>query len=321
MHATRRIDIELRVREALRVLRTTGKIEDAGLELKGSPPAPEAKAAQLAGAANASGGESIVWVFGIAEDGTFVDITGFEFDEWFAKMPSQFDGPYPEPTIAWIEHDGNGILAASFRTDHAPYVVKRASDPRQRETPWREGSHTRTATRSELVRMILPQARLPRIEVLGGGIVFEPQPGQHPDLLKDMSFSVALFIESVDTVGFHLSQHRCVVTMRLGDHIFTASAGTVSLQATEHAQYPQTAGVRPTSAGLYVQDAGSFAIHTKRVGPLPENVLRGVREAQVTLSLGFGPPIGRIDAVVTTGSIGGNRMPIVPGTSLILVRR
>jgi len=320
MNTTRRIDIELRVREALRVLRATGKIEDAGLELKGSPPGPEAKAAQLAGAANASGGDPIVWVFGIADDGTFVDITGFEFDDWFAKMPSQFDGPYPEPTIAWLEYEGNGILAASFRTDHAPYVVKRATDPRQRETPWREGSLTRTATRSELIRMLLPLARLPRIEVLGGGIAFEPQPGQHPDTLKSISFSAEVFIEPVDTVAFHLSQHRCAVTMQLGEHRFVSPASGVSLQATEHAQYPQTAGVHPTSAGLHVQRAGSFAIHTRPI-PLPENVLRGVRDAQVMLSLGFGPPVGHVDASVTTGPVGNNRMLVMPGTSLTLVRR
>ncbi|MHB8744076.1 MAG: hypothetical protein ACYC9L_13230 [Sulfuricaulis sp.] len=320
MQTTRRTDIELRVREALRVLGAAGNIEDAGLELKGPPPGPQHKAAQLAGAANASGGDPIVWVFGIADDGRFIDIKGFDFDDWFAKMPGQFDGPYPEATTVWLEHEGHAILAASFRTDHVPYVVKRNADPRQRETPWREGSLTRTATRSELIRMLLPLARLPRIEVLGASIAFEPQPGQQSDLLKNVSFGAELFIEPVDTAGFHLSQHRCEVTLRLGEHSFSSPVSTVSLQATEHTRFPQTAGVYPTAAGLQIQRAGSFAIHTKPV-PLPENVLSGVRQGHVTLSLGFGPPVGRIEADVATGPLNGNRMMIVPGTSLSLVRR
>lgn len=321
MTTTRRIDIELRVREALRVLRAAGKVEDAGLELKGSPPSADTKAAQLAGAANAAGGESIVWVFGIADDGAFVDISGFEFDDWFARMPGQFDGPYPEPTIAWLEHERNAILAVSFRTDHAPYVVKRVADPRQRETPWREGAHTRTATRSELIRMLLPQARLPHIEILGGSVAFEPQPGQSPDLVKDVVFAAELFVDPADANGFHLSKHRCELSVQLGEKTFVATAGNVALQATDHERYPQTAAVRPTSAGLHIQGPGSFALNTTRIGQLPANVLNGLTEATVVIALGFGPPVGLVQATLTTGAFARDRMMIVPGTLLALARR
>lgn len=320
MH-TRRIDIELRIRDVLRVLRSTSKIEDAGVELKGTPPSPETKAGQLAGAANASGGDPIVWVFGIADDGSFVDIAGFDFDQWFAKIPSQFDGPYPEPTIAWLEEEGHGLLAVSFRTDHAPYVVKRSSNPQQRDMPWREGSHTRSATRSELIRMLLPQARLPRIEFLGGAIAFETKPGQHPDQHGEFSFSAELFIEHADAGGIHLSQHRCAATIRIGEQVFTAPAGHVSLQSMEREPHLQPSSIRPTSAGLYMQSAGSFAFHTKRIELPSVFILHDLKEAQITVALGFGPPVGLVEGTVTTAAFANNRMSISPGTQLLLHRR
>jgi len=171
----------------------------------------------------------------------------------------------------------------------------------------------------KLIRMLLPQVRLPTIEVLGGGVAFQPQPGQHPDGSKGISFSAELFIEPLNAVSFHLSQHRCKVEVLLGEHNFVAPATAVALQSM-HVQQPQAAGIGQTAAGLYVQGPGSFAIHTKVLGSLPDEALGDLDGARVRITFGFGAPVESLDATVSTGRLAGNRMLIAPGTRLTLIR-
>ena len=59
--------------------------------------------------------------------------------------------------------------ALYFETDRAPFVVKNQEGGTiQREVPWREATGVKSATRSQLLRLLSPLQRLPSLEVIGG---------------------------------------------------------------------------------------------------------------------------------------------------------
>lgn len=61
---------------------------------------------------------------------------------------------------------GISVLALSFATDRAPYVVKTDGHGGvEREAPWRDGTTTRSARRRELLRILASRATVPAIEV------------------------------------------------------------------------------------------------------------------------------------------------------------
>lgn len=66
-------------------------------------------------------------------------------------------------------------MALLFSTKRAPYVVK-VQDPQgpiQREVPWREATAVRTATREDLVKILVPVAQLPTVTVQRASVQLE----------------------------------------------------------------------------------------------------------------------------------------------------
>src|SRR4030095_14124197 len=68
-----------------------------------------------------------------------------------------------------VTADGHTFVALLFTTDRAPFVVKATGD--LLEVPWREGTRTKSAKRSNLVRMLAPTTRLPSFEILTGSFM------------------------------------------------------------------------------------------------------------------------------------------------------
>lgn len=58
------------------------------------------------------------------------------------------------------------VLALAFETDEAPYVVKASEGLVDLEVPWRDGTTTQSAKRSELLRILMPSALAPDAELL-----------------------------------------------------------------------------------------------------------------------------------------------------------
>ncbi len=149
-------------------------IEDDRVELKSDVIDSVRAARRLAAHANTAGGAEILWIVGIDErERRLVASEREDLASWVQQVASQFDGIAPE----LLDHltvpvRGGRVVALLFDTRQPPYVVRNPAYGKQAEVvslevPWREGTHTRTARRSELLRLLSPTQLLPDVEQMG----------------------------------------------------------------------------------------------------------------------------------------------------------
>ncbi len=170
----RRNELETKVLRLLRTCSFPTHIEDSTWELKSESSADPTRAArQLAGHANASRGEVIVWVFGVDEKRGVVGIEPFEVGVFLSQIEKSFASKMPELVSAVItEYDGKHIQILAFYTDEAPYLINNPmagekGERADREVPWRVGDVTRSATREQLLRMLESAVSQPEVDLLG----------------------------------------------------------------------------------------------------------------------------------------------------------
>jgi len=156
--------------------------EDYRVELKSEWPDAKKAARRIAGHANAAHGEPILWLIGVDEEKGVVGVNNEELANWYAKVKAEFDGLEPQ-----IMRDlnvpvaGITVVALLFDTDRAPYLVKNpaygqpSGGPVQLEVPWREARSTRTASRSDLLRILSPIQRAPSFELLNAWLKVYPK--------------------------------------------------------------------------------------------------------------------------------------------------
>jgi len=150
------------------------RVEDSLVELKANWPDTEKAARRIAGHANAARGESILWIIGLDESKGVCDFDDSELAEWWAKVQSCFDGLIPGLTDVVTRTPDGPIQLLYFDTSASPFVVKnprygtKGGGPVEREAPWRDGTRIRSATREDLIRILVPLTPLPDIEFLEG---------------------------------------------------------------------------------------------------------------------------------------------------------
>ena len=149
--------------------------EDTRVELKAVWPDAEKAARQIAAHANASPGEPILWLLGVNEKAkTVPGIDRTELADWGAQFRAQFDeGVHPDLCLSVNVPDGDvTVVALYFETSRAPYVVKNPKGGHlTTEVPWRDGASTFSAHRSQLLRLLAPTVRLPRMEILQAALM------------------------------------------------------------------------------------------------------------------------------------------------------
>jgi hypothetical protein len=138
--------------------------EDSRVELKAEwPDDPQRAARRIAGHANSSRGEPIIWVIGVDELAGVKGAAQNDLATWWPQIKAQFEGPIPALRDVLIHWKGATAVALCFETDQAPYLVKNPTygkgGPVQFEVPWRDGTSTRTATHSDLILLLSPLQR------------------------------------------------------------------------------------------------------------------------------------------------------------------
>lgn len=201
-------------------------VEDARVELK-SDWIDHYKAAWLiAGHANAARGDSLLWLIGVNEKK--FEVVGADYTEisnWWAQVKTFFDGIHPNLTHLDVPYGDKRIAALFFQTDRAPYVVKQEGhasnkgDNARWEVPWREGTIARTARREDLLRILIPSLKAPRIEVLGSTLTCEaqrskPVPEDEDSLLWRLE--TTLFIEPLTDTMLSIPFHRLCAELNVG---------------------------------------------------------------------------------------------------------
>lgn len=143
------------------------RVEDDRVELKESFMDAVKAARRIAGLANAARTEPFLLLIGIKECVGPVSLPiEPDFSRWWAQVVSFLD-PSP-PRLEYLVVEGVHVLY--LEPDRPPYIVKHRQDPADSsglwEVPWREGTATRSARHTDLIRLLFPRARVPEFQVL-----------------------------------------------------------------------------------------------------------------------------------------------------------
>jgi len=130
------------------------------------PSPTSALARRLAGEANAARGLPLLWLFG--GDPPHDKLTS-AFDDWSTRLLANFDGLGPEMKAVPVQHAGHLWTAIAIETTRLPFVIMHS---KKREVPWWEAGEVRSATRSQLLRLLVPASRLPVFEIIEAEFLF-----------------------------------------------------------------------------------------------------------------------------------------------------
>lgn len=146
------------------------QIEDSRIELKSDWPDAKKAARRLAAHANSARSDWILWVIGLDEKGRSVrPAREAGFTEWWAKVAAEFESVSLDPQVLSVACDGGTVVALFCPTDRAPYVVRNPDGGAiQFEVPWRVSNDVRSATRAQLLTLLVPLSSVPSVELLGG---------------------------------------------------------------------------------------------------------------------------------------------------------
>jgi hypothetical protein len=266
-------DVEFRVGELLDRVSKHQVVESQLTELKTTWPDPPDRAArQLAGHANAARGAPILWIIGADEKTGKVITPAGDHLQWWQQVQRRFDELAPELVFDLaVPYRGQTVRALVFDTRRAPYVVKLEGGDRL-EVPWREATGTRSARHSDLIRVLVPQARVPDVEPTDGVVWLR--------LADGWRVSVDLYVTPRGRRRVIIPFHRCMAELVIPDTAPTP---------LEHIYLGPTAGKSRTilssssevvidGPGLMVVSAG--ALLNVRVDPQPSVV-------RVKLALGL----------------------------------
>lgn len=189
-----------------------GPLEDSRIELKADWIDTGKAARRVAGHANAAGGESILWLFGVDETRGVVGVKSNDLSLRISKLNSSFDGTPPSVKDVIVSTAIGDVVALQFETDRAPYVVKTGSTGGvEKEVPWREGTRVRSATRAELIGLIHPYTRVPDFDLISGHALSRPThigPGEH-DYGSELKIVLDLYVVPIDDQRVVIPRHSC----------------------------------------------------------------------------------------------------------------
>lgn len=117
-----------------------------------------------------------MWIVGLDETHGVCDPGPTDLADWWVQVQSHFDGLAPGLTDLLVRTDDGALHVLLFDSSPSPFVIKNpvhgreGGGPVEREVPWREGTRVRSATREDLVRLLVPLQTLPDVEVLSASV-------------------------------------------------------------------------------------------------------------------------------------------------------
>jgi len=216
-------EIENWTLKVIEQLKAGERIEESRVEVKTIWIDSQEAARIIAGQANAARGESILWIIGVDErNSNVMGVLKEELAVWWERVQSEFDGISPSMNDINVIVDGVTIVSLLFETDRAPYVVKnpnfgKEKDKIKLEVPWREGTSTRTARRTDLLRLLVPILHKPEVEVLGGELTCSEN--RSTGMLYFDLVGLKLYVEPAAGDEIDFVFHRCEVSFEIPDII------------------------------------------------------------------------------------------------------
>jgi hypothetical protein len=253
----RSAELEARVHSAIDA-RRKGRVpsEDDFVECKREWPDPS-KPRQLAGLANRAGGEPVLLIVGFDDQtGAVGSPSHVDPAKWWDQLSKEFNQEPPELLRHMRVHVGDEehVHAYAFATDRAPYVVKNGQ---YLDVPMRHSTGTRSAYRSELVRMLLPTLRAPRAEMLSASLAptLQQIEQRHDEASQEWRGTATIFFEKVTSEPIMLPTYRMTGELTVGQtprpvNVF-ATTGEIWLSSANKApRAPSPYGAEIRSDGV-----------------------------------------------------------------------
>jgi hypothetical protein len=274
-------EIEYKVLRVLDVLRAGAFVEDSLIELKADwSEAPKA-ARRIAGACNAARGEPVLWIVGADERRGILGAPPVNPADWWAQVASQFEAVTPEHTVVTLTVPEGIVTAFCFLTDRAPFVVKNPvhgmpqAGPVTYEVPWRAATGVRSATRADLLRLLVPRAHFPRIDVLSASAQKSLLPAQ---LDSPVHLRVHLYVTPFFSDRLTFPTHRLAGTLSIASSSLDAQIGSYYLL-----QDSDNSAIVCTQRELVVNGPGAFGFMAN--APLPPTALADAEALQILLHM------------------------------------
>jgi hypothetical protein len=169
-------EVEVWAAQVLAQIDAGTSFESSLIELKTDWIDPQQAARRIAAHANSARGNPILWLIGVDEKRGIVGAPPTELAKWWAQVRAEFDHVAPQLVDVPVAWQGLTVFALGFLTDLAPYVVrnpqfgKPGGGPVRFEVPWRHGTSTESADRTQLLLLLAPTPKLPQFEILEGEI-------------------------------------------------------------------------------------------------------------------------------------------------------
>ena len=148
-------------------------------------------------------------------------LTATEPSNWWAATSKWFAEVAPEVQILVVSTPTGVVTVLSFDTERSPYLVTtRGADGVDREVPWRAGNRTRSAHRAEILRSVVGEAMVPRIEIITGQLRIERGTGtgygDAPNVVASATWHATAYVECTEPV--RLPQHKWEMLIKIGGH-------------------------------------------------------------------------------------------------------
>lgn len=215
-------EIELWARDVVEAVIRNQPVEDSRVELKANWIEPGKAAKQLAGHANASRGEPILWLIGVDErNATVSGVDPVEFEGWYKQVQRWFDGYAPDLVIHTnVRIEDHTVVALYFDTaQYAPYVVTndKGGYP-EFSVPWRDGTRIRAARRDELLRLLLPIVKQPHIRLATAELGLRVSAQAISQRKHTWTFTGLVYITPADGSRVAIPYAQCAVWMLVKEY-------------------------------------------------------------------------------------------------------
>jgi hypothetical protein len=262
------VQFESLVRDTVERVLEGGQLEDSRFEAKAKLPRQLLRTAErLAGHANASRGQPIIWLIGLDEDAcSFGPEPKVDLAELLPQLGKLFDGR--EIPRLLRDHrfyfDEKSVLALEFDTSYPPYVVNRQTGNEWTfAIPWRYGTRVMAARRDQIRELLTRQLSGPDVRPLD--LSFEVQPSDWITISGRLLFTLPtgaqpVFLPTVDmrsSVG--TAKTRTPVNLEWGEPKPIEPVGGHQVGWSGGGRERYDSDAHATEAGIYVGSIGSVA--------------------------------------------------------------
>ena len=239
------------------------------------PGPPRRAARMLAAQANAARGRDVLWLIGVKTGAAGRNSTGRlrvtgaqlpPFDAWLQKLLPYFDGLAPVVRAFVIPFGANGnapaqqVIALQIETSRAPFVIRTTAAGTALDVPWWDPAtgQTRSAGRTELVKLLVPLQDLPQFEVLEAELTFykNPHSSGAQKTLHRWTLDGSLYVIPQPETRAVIPLHRCSGSLQNPASAFSAAAQDLSLTADK-----LSPAVRVTESAVLIEGLGRLFIY------------------------------------------------------------